>query len=313
MIKIGIIGGAGYTAGELLRILIHHRKTQIKFVHSNSNAGKPVTDVHKDLIGETNIAFTDELPFCEIDALFLCLGHGEAKGFLEKHPVPANIHIIDLSQDFRIQAPGHDYVYGLPELNKDAIRHAQHIANPGCFATAIQLAILPLASAHLLKDEVHVNAITGSTGAGQKPTDTTHFSWRNNNVSAYEIFKHRHLKEIGQSIRQLQPGFHHDVNFIPINKRCASRTEWGDCCSFFANKKSFFCNNMIIISGRRTPARSVSHYICDFFASRQRKRTQSDGHIRVWTGSIFSLIFVLSFSHTKRDRGGEGEGQCVNK
>ena len=216
MIKIGIIGGAGYTAGELLRILIHHRKTQIKFVHSNSNAGKPVTDVHKDLIGETNIAFTDELPFSEIDALFLCLGHGEAKGFLEKHPVPANIHIIDLSQDFRIQAPGHDYVYGLPELNKDAIRHAQHIANPGCFATAIQLAILPLASAHLLKDEVHVNAITGSTGAGQKPTDTTHFSWRNNNMSAYEIFKHRHLKEIGQSIRQLQPDFHHDINFIPV-------------------------------------------------------------------------------------------------
>ena len=215
-IKVGVIGGAGYTAGELIRILIHHPNVEITFVHSTSNAGNPVTDVHSGLIGETALVFTNELTFDKIDVLFLCSAHGDSKKFMELNELPNGLKIIDLSTDYRAKSPTHDFVYGLPELNRDKIQKATHIANPGCFATAIQLAIFPLAAAGLLTDEIHVNAITGSTGAGVKPSSTSHFSWRNNNISIYKAFDHQHLGEIGQSLRQLQAGFDKAVNFIPV-------------------------------------------------------------------------------------------------
>lgn len=215
-IKVGVIGGAGYTAGELLRILIHHPAVEIVFVNSSSNAGNPITDVHSGLIGETDLVFTSELPFSEVDALFLCSAHGDSKKFMDNNEVPVSMKIIDLSTDYRAKSPSHDFVYGLPELNRGEIRTANRIANPGCFATAIQLALFPLAAAGLLTDEIHVNAITGSTGAGVKPSDTSHFSWRNNNISIYKPFGHQHLQEIAQSLRQLQPGFFKAVNFIPV-------------------------------------------------------------------------------------------------
>lgn len=215
-IKAGVIGGAGYTAGELLRILVNHPNVEIVFVNSSSNAGNPVVDVHSGLVGETDLVFTSELPFEQVDALFLCSAHGDSKKFMDENNVPANLKIIDLSTDYREKRTDHDFVYGLPELNRDAIRNAQHIANPGCFATCIQVALLPLAAAGLLTDEVHVNAITGSTGAGVKPSSTSHFSWRNNNISIYKAFDHQHLQEIGQSLRQLQAGFDKAVNFIPV-------------------------------------------------------------------------------------------------
>lgn len=215
-IRVGIIGGAGYTAGELLRILINHPNVEIKFVNSSSNAGNPITDVHSGLIGETDLVFTSKLPLEEVNALFLCSAHGDSKKFMDKNDVPASIKIIDLSTDYRAKGPNYEFVYGLPELNRDEIRSASRIANPGCFATAIQLALFPLAAAGLLIDEVHVNAITGSTGAGVKPSDTSHFSWRNNNISIYKPFGHQHLDEISQSLRQLQTGFKKTVNFIPV-------------------------------------------------------------------------------------------------
>jgi N-acetyl-gamma-glutamyl-phosphate reductase len=219
-IKAGIIGGAGYTGGELLRILVNHAKVEIAFVHSNSNAGNLISDVHTDLLGDTSIKFTDVLSQ-DIDVLFLCVGHGDARKFLEQNPINDTIKIIDLSQDFRLKAKNikpesaGTFVYGLPELNKSAIQKAQNIANPGCFATCLQLALLPLANAGKLNSEVHITATTGSTGAGQKPGTTTHFSWRNNNISVYKAFEHQHLNEIGESLVQLQPGFDKDVNFIP--------------------------------------------------------------------------------------------------
>jgi N-acetyl-gamma-glutamyl-phosphate reductase len=215
-INVGVVGGAGYTAGELLRILIHHPAVEITFVNSTSRAGSAIVEVHSGLIGETNLVFTSELPFAEVDALFLCSAHGDSKKFMEKHDVPTSIKVIDLSTDYRAKSTKHDFVYGLPELNRDAICNANRVANPGCFATAIQLALFPLADAGLLTDEIHVNAITGSTGAGVKPSDTSHFSWRNNNISIYKPFGHQHLEEIGQSLRQLQPGFFKMLNFIPV-------------------------------------------------------------------------------------------------
>jgi N-acetyl-gamma-glutamyl-phosphate reductase len=215
-IKAGVIGGAGYTAGELLRILINHPNVEIVFVNSSSNAGNPVADVHSGLIGETDLVFTSELPFDQVDALFLCSAHGDSKKFMDENNVPANLKVIDLSTDYRQKRDDHDFVYGLPEMNREIIRTAQHIANPGCFATAIQVGLLPLAAAGLLTDEIHVNAITGSTGAGVKPSSTSHFSWRNNNISIYKAFEHQHLMEIGQSMVQLQPGFDKEINFIPV-------------------------------------------------------------------------------------------------
>lgn len=217
-IRIGIAGGAGYTGGELLRILVHHPLAEIVFVHSNSNAGNPVSDIHTDLLGDTDLKFTDTFSQ-DIDVLFLCVGHGDAKKFLESHEVSASIRIIDLSQDFRLNKNavlgGRTFVYGLPELNREDIRKAQNIANPGCFATCIQIGLLPLAAAGLLNSEVHINATTGSTGAGQSLSPTSHFSWRNNNLSVYKAFEHQHLNEIGQSLKQLSPDFDQTLNFIP--------------------------------------------------------------------------------------------------
>ena len=215
-IKAGVIGGAGYTAGELLRILVNHPNVEIVFVNSSSNAGNPVVDVHSGLVGETDLIFTSELPFEKTDVLFLCSAHGDSKKFMDENNVPDSLKIVDLSTDYRQKRDDHDFVYGLPEMNRNEISKAQRIANPGCFATAIQLALLPLAAAGKITDEVHVNAITGSTGAGVKPSSTSHFSWRNNNISIYKAFGHQHLQEIGQSMRQLQAGFDKDINFIPV-------------------------------------------------------------------------------------------------
>ncbi len=216
MIRVGIIGGAGYTAGELCRLLLNHPEADIRFINSSSNAGNKITDVHEGLYGETDLTFTDQLPFDEVDVIFFCFGHGKSREFLAEHPeIPARVKIIDLAQDFRLAAPGNDYVYGLPELRRDAIRAARHVANPGCFATCIQLGLLPLADAGLLTADISVNAITGSTGAGVKPAATTHFSWRNNNMSIYKPFTHQHLAEIKESLRALQPDFGSEIDFIP--------------------------------------------------------------------------------------------------
>lgn len=216
MIKAGVIGGAGYTGGELLRILVNHPDVEIEFVNSNSNAGNKLYTVHEGLIGETDMVFTDQLPFEKIDVLFSCLGHGDTKKFLESHTVPANVKIVDFTQDHRIKAEGNDFVYGLPEMNREKIKGAMHIANPGCFATAIQIGLLPLAKAGLMTNEINTTAITGSTGAGQKPSATSHFSWRNNNISVYKAFEHQHLLEIRQSLTQLQGKFDTELNFIPV-------------------------------------------------------------------------------------------------
>jgi N-acetyl-gamma-glutamyl-phosphate reductase len=217
-VMVGIVGGAGYTGGEMLRILLNHPNVEIAFVHSTSSAGKHVYEVHTDLFGDTDLKFAAELAY-NIDVLFLCVGHGDAKKFLDANPIPDHIKVIDLSQDFRLsQSSKHKtktFVYGLPELNREAIKQANNIANPGCFATCLQLGLLPLAAKGLLNNEVHITATTGSTGAGQSPSATTHFTWRNDNLSVYKAFEHQHLNEIGQSIKQLQPGFDHAINFIP--------------------------------------------------------------------------------------------------
>ena len=214
MIRVGILGGAGYTAGELIRLLINHPEAEIVFVNSESNAGNLLTDVHEGLYGDTDMCFTDAMPFDDVDVVFFCFGHGKSEAFLKEHTIPANVKIIDLAQDFRIKGE-HDYVYGLPELNKAEIAKAQHVANPGCFATCIQLALLPAAKLGLLTEDVVVNAITGSTGAGQKPAATTHFSWRNNNLSIYKAFKHQHIAEIRQSLAQAQGNLDAAIDFIP--------------------------------------------------------------------------------------------------
>lgn len=211
-IRIGIAGGAGYTGGELIRILLNHPNAEIVFVHSKSNAGNLLSDVHADLLGDTELKFSSSLSN-NIDVLFLCLGHGESEKFLAENKIDSKIKIIDLSQDFRLNSK--DFVYGLPELQREKIRSAKKIANPGCFATAIQLALLPLADKKLLNDEVHVSAVTGSTGAGQSLSASSHFSWRNNNISIYKAFTHQHLGEINQSLKQLQNNFSSDINFIP--------------------------------------------------------------------------------------------------
>ena len=210
MIKVGILGAAGYTGGELIRLLLNHPEAEIVFANSESNAGNLVSDVHEGLIGDTELRFTDQMPFDAVDVVFFCFGHGKSEQFLNEHAIPDSVKIIDLAQDFRL-APlsptegGRKWVYGLPEINRDEIMTAQHVANPGCFATAIQLGLLPAAKMGLLKYDVSVNAITGSTGAGQKPGATTHFSWRNNNLSIYKPFTHQHLAEICQSLNQVAP------------------------------------------------------------------------------------------------------------
>ncbi|MBD5264810.1 MAG: N-acetyl-gamma-glutamyl-phosphate reductase [Bacteroides sp.] len=216
MKKIGIIGGAGYTAGELLRLLINHPEVSIAFVHSTSNAGQPVTAVHGGLLGETDLVFSDTHPLEDIDILFLCSAHGHSRKFWEENERPEGLMVIDLAQDYRDESDG--YVYGLPEVNIDRIKGASSVANPGCFATALQLSLLPLAAAGLLpKDgDINITALTGSTGAGVKPGATTHFSWRNDNISVYKPFTHQHLKEIGMTLEKLQPGHGATINFVPM-------------------------------------------------------------------------------------------------
>ncbi|TAL58479.1 MAG: N-acetyl-gamma-glutamyl-phosphate reductase [Bacteroidetes bacterium] len=223
--QVGIAGAAGYTGGELIRILLNHPNAEIAFAHSKSNGGNPVSDVHSDLLGDTDLKFSSVLSN-KIDVLFLCMGQSESVKFLSENKISTKIKIIDLSQDFRLnpmsqvsslksKAAERTFVYGLPELNRDEIKKADNIANPGCFATAIQLALLPLADKKLLNDEVHVSAVTGSTGAGQALSATGHFTWRNNNISIYKAFQHQHLGEITQSLKQLQPKFSSAINFVP--------------------------------------------------------------------------------------------------
>jgi len=218
MISIGIIGGSGYTAGELIRILMFHPNAKLDFVYSTTNAGKPLSFAHHDLMGDIEMNFTDTVN-PNVDVVFLCLGHGKSISFLKENQFSNNTKIIDLGNDFRLLKDkdfnGKSFVYGLPELNKTDIKTAQYIANPGCFATAIQLALLPLASHGLLNDDVHINATTGSTGAGVTPSETTHFSWRNNNMSHYKAFNHQHLGEINQSVNQLQSGYKNELIFVP--------------------------------------------------------------------------------------------------
>ena len=217
-VRVGIIGGAGYTGGEAIRILLRHPQVELVFVHSNSNGGNLLSDVHADLFGETDMRFTDELR-TDVDALLLCVGHGDARKWMEAHPLPGSVRVIDLSQDFRLAAGAsfgeRKFIYGLPEMNREKIRTARNIANPGCFATCLQLAMLPLAAGGLLASDVHISAATGSTGAGQKLAATSHFSWRANNLSVYKAFEHQHLKEIGESIRSLMPDFSSEIDFIP--------------------------------------------------------------------------------------------------
>lgn len=215
MIRAGIIGGAGYTAGELIRLLVNHPEAEIVFVNSSSNAGNRITDVHGGLYGECDLVFTDELPLDKIDVLFFCTAHGDTRKFMESHNIPESLKIIDLSMDYRIASNEHNFLYGLPELNRRAICKASRVANPGCFATCIELGLLPLAKHLMLNSDISVNAITGSTGAGVKPSSTSHFSWRNNNMSIYKAFDHQHIPEIKQSLTQLQNSFNAEIDFIP--------------------------------------------------------------------------------------------------
>ena len=218
MIKVGIVGGAGYTAGELIRLLVNHSKVELNFVYSTSNAGNYIHQVHQDLLGSTGLKFTSTINK-HVDVLFLCLGHGNSKKFLEQNEFSPQTKIIDLSNDFRLNEDAifqsKEFVYGLPELQKEKIQKANHIANPGCFATGIQLGLLPLAKAGLLNSEVHINATTGATGAGVSPGATTHFAWRDNNFSVYKAFTHQHLGEISESLKELQAGFSEELFFIP--------------------------------------------------------------------------------------------------
>ena len=251
MIKIGILGAAGYTGGELIRLLVNHPEAEIVFANSESNAGNLVADVHEGLLGDTDLRFTDVMPFDEVDVVFFCFGHGKSEQFLQEHTIPAHVKIIDLAQDFRIAAPTHDYVYGLPEIHKAQIQQCQHLANPGCFATCIQLGLLPLAKAGLLTHDVAVNAITGSTGAGQKPVGTTHFSWRTDNMSIYKVFTHQHLHEIRQSLTELQGSLDASIDFIPYR---------GD----FA--RGIFCTEVVKFDGAEgSPTNPTAEQLADMY------------------------------------------------
>lgn len=221
MVRVGILGAAGYTGGELIRLLINHPQAEIVFANSESNAGNLICDVHEGLMGETDMRFTAEMPFGKVDVVFFCFGHGKSRAFLQEHTIPSHVRIIDLAQDFRI-AGEHDYVYGLPETHRQEISTCMHLANPGCFATCIQLGLLPALKAGIISGDIHTNGITGSTGAGQKPGATTHFSWRNDNISIYKTFTHQHLHEINQTIHELQPQYDGQMFFIP-QRGCFTR------------------------------------------------------------------------------------------
>ncbi|MCH4183154.1 MAG: N-acetyl-gamma-glutamyl-phosphate reductase [Prevotella sp.] len=233
MIRVGILGAAGFTGGELIRLLVNHPEVEIVFANSESNAGNSVADIHEGLYGDTDIKFTSEMPFDRIDVVFFCFGHGKSEAFMKTHNIPENVKIIDLAQDFRLApenitktqhptAQKHDFIYGLPEINADQIAKAQHVANPGCFATCIQLGLLPAAKMHLITKDVSVNAITGSTGAGQKLQTTTQYSWRDNNLSIYKAFRHQHIPEIRQSLKQIQGFLNTSIDFIPY-RGCFTR------------------------------------------------------------------------------------------
>ncbi|MGN1237041.1 MAG: N-acetyl-gamma-glutamyl-phosphate reductase [Bacteroidaceae bacterium] len=221
MIKVGIMGAAGYTGGELIRLLVNHPEAEIVFANSGSNAGNRVADVHEGLLGDTDLEFTSEMPFDKVDVVFFCFGHGKSEAFLAEHDINPAVKIIDLAQDFRI-AGNHDFVYGLPETHRDIISSASRVANPGCFATAIQLALLPALKSGIIDGDIHINGITGSTGAGQKPGATTHFSWRNDNISVYKTFTHQHLLEIRQTVEELHPSYEGRLLFIP-QRGCFAR------------------------------------------------------------------------------------------
>lgn len=214
MIQVGIIGGAGYTAGELIRILLNHNQVNLSFVYSTSNAGNYLSHVHQDLFGDTEQVFSDEIQL-DVDVVFLCLGHGMSKEFLQKYSFSKHTKIIDLSNDFRLKSDANSFVYGLPELNREKIKTAQFVANPGCYATAIELALLPLSAANKLTDDIHVNAVTGATGAGTSLSKTTDFTWRDSNFTHYKAFEHQHLGEIKESVTSLQQGFDKEIFFIP--------------------------------------------------------------------------------------------------
>ena len=265
MVKVGILGAAGYTGGELIRLLINHPDVKIVFANSESNAGNKVCDVHEGLIGETELEFTSEMPFEDVDVVFFCFGHGKSEAFLKEHTIPANVKIIDLAQDFRIAAPTHDYVYGLPETHRDAIRNCLHLANPGCFATCIQLGLLPLAKAGLLTHDIAVNAVTGSTGAGQKPAATTHFSWRDNNFSVYKLFTHQHLHEICQTLNELKPA---DAPHV-IDTLDEGFDATGITVDFIPYRGDFprgiFCTEMVTLDKPHDAAELVALYK-DFYA-----------------------------------------------
>ncbi|MFA7326502.1 MAG: N-acetyl-gamma-glutamyl-phosphate reductase [Candidatus Kapaibacterium sp.] len=213
MIKVGVVGSSGYVAGELIRCLVHHPKVEIDFLYSHSNEGKSVSDIHTDLIEYSKLVFTQVIN-PETDIVFLCTGHGNSSKFLSEHKFSDNTKIIDLSNDFRVN--NDKFVYGLVEHNRELIKKSNHVANPGCFATAIQLGLMPLASKNVLNDDIHINAITGSTGAGQSLSETSHFTWRNNNISVYKAFQHQHIPEIKQTIQSLQNDFNSELNLIPI-------------------------------------------------------------------------------------------------
>lgn len=221
-VRVGILGAAGYTGGELIRVLLNHPQAEIVFANSESNAGNKVSAVHEGLLGDTEMEFTSEMPFDQVDVVYFCFGHGKSEAFLKEHAIPEHVKIVDLAQDFRIAAPTHDYVYGLPETHRSQICGCSHLANPGCFATCIQLAMLPALAHGLIEGDIHVNGITGSTGAGQKPGATTHYSWRNDNISVYKTFTHQHLLEINQTVQELCPGYDGRVLFIP-QRGCFAR------------------------------------------------------------------------------------------
>ncbi len=221
MIRIGILGAAGYTGGELIRLLLHHPEAHIVFAHSESSAGRLVTEVHSGLVGETDLTLTNDLPLEDVDLLFLCLSHGKSRTFLEEHTIPERVKIIDLTQDFRA-AGAHDFVYGLPELNRRLIVGARHVANPGCFATAIQLALLPALQNRLIAGDIHVSGITGSTGAGVIPSATTHYSWRTDNISIYKPFTHQHTQEVSATIATLCNDYNGRLLFVP-HRGCFAR------------------------------------------------------------------------------------------
>ena len=267
MIKVGILGAAGYTGGELIRLLLNHPEVEIVFANSESNAGNKVYDVHEGLIGDTEMTFSAEMPFENVDVVFFCFGHGKSEAFLKEHTIPSHVKIIDLAQDFRIKG-NHDYVYGLPEINREKIASCMHLANPGCFATCIQEGLLPLAKAGMLINDISVNAVTGSTGAGQKPSATTHFSWRNNNFSVYKLFNHQHLHEICQTLNELKPeGAPHVADTLNMGFDIPDNAITVDFIPYRGDfSRGIFCTEVVTMNEPVDAEKVVSLYK-DFFSS----------------------------------------------